>query len=294
MLYGKFGKSIVEKFLKPYNEKLYAVDLSKLDVDAMGRFFPYADKEAIIRNFKEFNNTSYNDTFLYPVNGADTIVKILFNKLDKDKIYLNESVVEVNLKDKYVVTSSNEKIYFDRLINTIPLNNFLPLIKEDKLANELSYNKVLVFNLGFDKKSKYKDLHWLYVPSNDINFYRVGFYDNILNSDKLSLYVEIGFSKKTVITKEIINEQLDLTLKNLEKMDIVTSDMKLVDYETVLMDPAYVHISKNTDNKIRKLLTDLKRDDVFSIGRYGAWYYCSMEDNMLEAKKLSDDLLGKN
>ena len=31
MLYGKFGKSIVEKFLKPYNEKLYAVDLKTLD-----------------------------------------------------------------------------------------------------------------------------------------------------------------------------------------------------------------------------------------------------------------------
>ena len=39
MLYGKFGKSIVEKFLKPYNEKLYAVDLKTLDKDAMGRFF---------------------------------------------------------------------------------------------------------------------------------------------------------------------------------------------------------------------------------------------------------------
>ena len=52
MLYGKFGKSIVEKFLKPYNEKLYATDLRNLDVDAMGRFFPYADKEAIINNMK--------------------------------------------------------------------------------------------------------------------------------------------------------------------------------------------------------------------------------------------------
>ena len=33
MLYGKFGVSIVEKFLRPYNEKLYAVDLRKLDKD---------------------------------------------------------------------------------------------------------------------------------------------------------------------------------------------------------------------------------------------------------------------
>ena len=45
MLYAKFGRSIAEKFLIPYNTKLYATDLDRLDVDAMGRFFPYADRE---------------------------------------------------------------------------------------------------------------------------------------------------------------------------------------------------------------------------------------------------------
>lgn len=38
MLYCKFGRSIAEKFLIPYNKKLYACDLDKLDKDAMGRF----------------------------------------------------------------------------------------------------------------------------------------------------------------------------------------------------------------------------------------------------------------
>ena len=42
MLYARFGRSIAEKFLIPYNEKLYATDLSSLDRDAMGRFFPHA------------------------------------------------------------------------------------------------------------------------------------------------------------------------------------------------------------------------------------------------------------
>src|SRR3954466_12140645 len=31
MLYARFGRSIAEKFLIPYNEKLYAADLSRLD-----------------------------------------------------------------------------------------------------------------------------------------------------------------------------------------------------------------------------------------------------------------------
>ena len=70
MLYAKFGRSISEKFLIPYNEKLYATDLSTLDVDAMGRFFPYADIDEIIGNFRKSDNASYNSTFTYPEGGA--------------------------------------------------------------------------------------------------------------------------------------------------------------------------------------------------------------------------------
>ena len=52
MLEKKLGKSITEKFLRPYNEKLYATDLDTLDVDAMGRFFPHADIADIIANMR--------------------------------------------------------------------------------------------------------------------------------------------------------------------------------------------------------------------------------------------------
>lgn len=101
MLYGKFGKSIVEKFLKPYNEKLYAVDLTTLDKDAMGRFFPYADIPAIIDNMKaNKDSTSYNNSFLYPRSGAGSFIQILYDALDKEKVLLNHVVVKIDRADK--------------------------------------------------------------------------------------------------------------------------------------------------------------------------------------------------
>ena len=45
-------------------------------------------------------------------------------------------------------------------------------------ADRYSYNKVLVFNLGFDRKGPERH-HWIYFPSPDQVFYRIGFYDNI-------------------------------------------------------------------------------------------------------------------
>lgn len=292
MLYGKFGKSIVEKFLKPYNEKLYAVDLTKLDVDAMGRFFPYADKEAIINNMKNSKVNSYNASFLYPKNGAASFIEILYNELDKQKVLLNTSVVSLDLDNKKATLSNGDVVEYENLINTMPLNHFLKLIGGyEELLSEMSYNKVLVFNLGFDKASPLcKDEHWIYIPSKDCNYYRAGFYNNILGGEKLSMYIEIGYNKDDKITKEIINEQLDLTLKNLEESGIISKDMKLVDHETIIMDPAYVHIETETTKKIDKLKDEFKNQNVYTIGRYGAWIYNSMEDSMVKAKELAGKL----
>ena len=291
MLYGKFGKSIVEKFLKPYNEKLYAIDLTKLDVDAMGRFFPYADKEAIINNMKKSTNDSYNNSFLYPKNGAGSFIEILNNNLDDKKILLNTCVTSIDLDKKKVTLSDDNVIEYEYLINTIPLNKFLSISNLDKkLEDELSYNKVLVFNLGFNKKSNLDKEHWLYIPDKDCNYYRIGFYDNILGQDKLSMYVEIGYSKDAIIDEKEINKQLELTLDNLKKQNIIDNETKLEEYMSIVMDPAYVHINHDTDKKIRELFNSLEKNNVYSIGRYGAWTYCSMEDCMLEAKTLSEKI----
>lgn len=290
MLYGKFGKSIVEKFLKPYNEKLYACDLHTLDKDAMGRFFPYADLKTIINNMKNSHTGSYNNTFLYPKNGAGSFMDVLYQKLDKEKVLLENEVSSVNINDKKINTTDGSIIEYEYLINTSPLNIFLNLLDDNKyhkLSNELSYNKVLVFNLGFNKKSKYTKENWMYIPSKEINFYRIGFYDNILNTDKLSMYIEIGYGKDDEIN---IEEQLKLTLDNLLKLGIIDEDTKLEEYVPIVMNPAYVHINTKNDLDVKNALKELNSNHIYSIGRYGGWTYCSMEDCMIEAKDLADKL----
>lgn len=288
MLYGKFGKSIVEKFLKPYNEKLYACDLKKLDKEAMGRFFPYADLKQIINNMKNNKDSSYNNTFLYPKKGAGSFIDILYNKLDKNKVLLDTTITSIDLKNKIVTTNAGNKYKFEYLINTAPLNHFLELFGDEefeKLKDELSYNKVLVFNLGFNKKSKFTKEHWMYIPDKKCNYYRIGFYDNILDSEKLSMYIEIGYDKNADIN---VKEQLRLTLENLKKQNIIDDTMQLEEYMPIIMDPAYVHINGITYEKILKLKQYLSQTNIYTIGRYGGWTYCSMEDCMIEAKNLCE------
>ena len=286
MLYVKFGKSIAEKFLIPYNEKLYATDLNTLDVDAMGRFFPYANKEQIVKNFRNSQNNSYNAFFLYPKQGVIKVIESIASHIDKTKISFNEHLVSVDRNNKVAITNKRE-IHFDNLISTVPFPQLLEMSNVKFDANIYSWNKVLVFNLGFDKKGVEKRNNWIYFPNKEFVFYRVGFYDNIIGQDKMSLYVEVGFNKDATEIDE--NWYLQKVLEDLRRAGFITNE-KLVDHCTILMDPAYVHITKQSEtDKIEKMKT-LKKSDIYSIGRYGAWKYCSLEDNIFDAIELAKKL----
>ena len=291
MLYGKFGAGITERFLRPYNEKLYACDLNELEQSAMGRFFPYADLNKILCNMKKAGNQSYNDFFEYPKKGAAVFVDILMSNISKAKVICNSKVSNIDINN-HIAIVNGEEISYKRLINTAPLNQFIDMISGnafDSIKSKLHANQVLVYNLGFDKKSSLKDVHWLYFPSKDINFYRVGFYDVILDTDRLSMYVEIGYSDNVEITEAEIYRQLKLTLENLHRCGIITNH-KLVSYNHIVMNPAYVHITEESQSGVVDLKEKLSKYDIYTIGRYGSWTYCSIEDCMLEAIRLSNEL----
>lgn len=287
MLYVKFGKSIAEKFLIPYNSKLYACDLNTLDKDAMGRFFPYAGKEEIVKNFKCKENRSYNATFVYPKSGAIAYINSIKSYIDEGKIKLSCEVRSIDTMRRQVETASGEIIHYDRLISTIP---FPTLLKNAKISFDecvYNWNQVLVFNLGFDTKGKDTQSHWVYFPEPKYCFYRVGFYSNILSSDRMSLYVELGFKKDEVVCPE---EWLDRVLADLKEADIIDVKQQLVDYQSIIMNPAYVHINSESLADVSDRKKWLGDNGIYSIGRYGSWTYCSIEDNIKEAKLLAEKL----
>lgn len=279
MLYARFGRSIAEKFLIPYNEKLYATDLSTLDRDAMGRFFPHAELTDIIRNMKQADNATYNAHFTYPEGGAIEYVKAIASEVEPSAIHLNEGVQSIDLSRKIVRTAKSE-YQFKRLVTSAP---FPALLKLCGLPVDSTYtwNQVLVFNLGFDSKGP-KDTHWVYFPDRSLAFYRIGFYDNIFDHPRMSLYVELGYPRNAMVDVASAREQV---LEGLKREGIITTQ-KLISEHSVLMNPAYVHITSKSISEVARVKAELAKSGVYSIGRYGSWTYCSIEDNIIEARAL--------
>lgn len=292
-IFNNYGEGISCAFLLPYNEKLYACDLNELDKDAMGRFFPKVEFEDVLLSpVTVSSSVSYNQTFSYPKSGAQTFVRVLESNANKTSSYLMDTnVKKINIDEKTLETNSGEVIKYDLLINTMPFDKLIQCsgIKFEPSV-KLSANKVLVFNIGFDSRVEEIKDHWIYYPGEEV-FYRVGCYHNIFNKNKASLYVEIGASSDSQFDEK---ELLSKVLNDLERVGLVDSNMTMIDYEFIVMDPAYVHI--NTESQVFKdqMKSELMKKGIYSAGRYGDWKYCSIEDNIIEAISLAKDISKKH
>ena len=281
MLVRRFGRGIAERFLIPYNEKLYACDLDRLDVEAMGRFFPHADIEDIIRNMQQADNASYNATFTYPVGGAIQFIHALLMDLPDTILAYSERLEAIDL-DAQIATTSNRQIKFEKVVSSAPFDKLCQLSSLAYPSGVFSSNKVQVFNLGFDKKGA-EGVHWVYFPDKALPFYRIGFYDNIMDTDRMSLYVELGAESGQEFDLDVTREAV---LRGLRQEGYVV-DHELVSWHSVAMDPAYVHITQQSMAEHKRLSKRLRDSGVYPVGRYGGWTYCSIEDNIIETRALA-------
>ena len=285
MVVGRLGRAIAERFLIPYNEKLYACDLDQLDADAMERFFPHVELADVIEAMRSgVEDSSYNATFTYPRGGAVEYIRALLADLPDDMVRCAQAATALDVHQR-VVTTNRGDIRYGRLVSSAPLPQLLAMSGLEYDAEAFSCNAVQVFNLGFDRKGP-EGIHWLYEPSPSVRFYRVGFYDNIHDSDRMSLYVEIGVPEETVVDEAV---ELDRVLADLRQIGVV-GDHRLVASHAVRLDPGYVHLSERSRAETARVRSVLNDAGVDSIGRYGGWTYCSIEDNIIEARALAATL----
>lgn len=287
MLYARYGRGIAERFLIPYNEKLYATDLAALDEHAMGRFFPHADVADIVRNMKRPDNGGYNGAFTYPAGGAIEYVRALLHDLPADAVACGERVVAIDPVGK-TATTTRRTLRWRHLVSSAPLPALARACGVVHDADAFSWNAVLVFNLGFDRKGR-GDTHWMYFPDRATSYYRVGWYDNILGADRMSLYVELGAPAGARWDVETTRARV---LADLARDGIIT-DHQLVAWHAVVLDPAYVHITRRSLAESARVIAQLDAAGIHAVGRYGGWTYCSIEDNLIETRALAARLAAR-
>ena len=154
-----------------------------------------------------------------------------------------------------------------------------------------TWNKVLVFNLGFDRKGP-SDVHWIYYPDRDGASTGSASTTTSSPSDRMSLYVEIGClptSRSPGRRRRDPRARAGGPGARGHRRP-TTSWWRRT---TSVLDPAYVHITRASladaaaqRGRAAPLAASTR------IGRYGGWTYCSIEDNIVEARALAQALGG--
>lgn len=289
--YFVFGKGIAEKYLIPYNEKIWKRPLEEISLEWVGGRVPNPPIDDIIKSAVGIPTEGYTHqlNFYYPIRGGiqslpDAISKELFGR-----IINNFKIRRIKIEDeKYIVKGQNTEHLFDMVISTIPLPNILQILEGDTIPKELSkeliesldYNSLITVSLGMPRDNiLVKDVHWMYFPHEGI-FHRIAFLHNyspyMAPKGKGQILAEISINPKEV-NKISPFYLVEVVKEDLEKLDILRSS-KDVEVEHVhVWEFAYVVNNHEYSKTREKALSLLKSLGIESLGRFGSWRYLNMD-----------------
>jgi len=293
-----FGAGFAKHFFYSYQQKIFACNLNNISASWTGRFVPKTSLKQIIEGalHDKQDAVGYNAQFFYPKKGGIFAwVKKIADAINAP-IYTDFCVKKINLKEKVIHFSNGHAEPFEQLVSTMPLDTMLHCVQEKssttfkRALNHLRCNSVINFNLGVNRPDL-SDKHWIYYPEKHYPFYRIGFPHNFTQHatppNCSSLYGEfahIGKSQQWI--NKTLKHALTATKKvlNIANQDIVTQKIMHISH-------AYVIYDFWRDKNVPKLLRRLKAHNVHAAGRYGEWKYASMQEGILDGKKLAESLI---
>jgi len=290
-----FGIGLAKHFFFPYQKKILQYNLKKIAASWTGRFVPQTDLKTIIDGAisKQEESIGYNATFYYPKQGGiDQLIKGITSKLKKP-INTNYEVKMIDLNRKQVTFSNGHCESYETLINTMPLKVFLQKVIDKSTTTfhqqhkHLVANSVLNINIGTSRKN-INDHHWTYIPGKDYPFYRVGFphlfAQNMAPANCSAIYTEVAYIGQT------IDNLPNYVFEKIKKF-FALNDREIIVKQKLTIHHAYVIYNFWRERHLETLLAQLTQNNIYSIGRYGAWKYSSMQEAVLDGKKNAETIL---
>lgn len=279
-----FGKGIADYYMIPYNEKIWAYPLEKMETQWMRGKMPLPEKKEIIRSLLLKDPTERkmpHSTFYYPIHGGiQTMINAIADGLD---VHCGSPVYKLK-KDvrKWFVNGEDS---FDMVISTIPLP-LLPQVMElpSKVINyirDLKYNGLTTIFFDCPKT----DISWLYIPSHDFRSHRVCYQSSFTPYANPNPNRGCG-------ALEVIGKQFEITPNIVQDSTILPSDLdfrQVIDCE--FTEYAYVIHDVNYRKNIGSILDYFEGDNSFKLlGRWGTWNYKNMDMCMRDAINLVETI----
>jgi UDP-galactopyranose mutase len=279
-----FGAGITKHFMRPYNFKVWATPAELMNFGWIGERVSVVDVEAVLRNvIYDEPATSWgpNDTFRYPLKGGTgTLYHHIADPL-RDHIELECTVRSVDPEARVVETHDGRRWQYDHLLSTMPLNRLVSLMEHTpdtvrRAADDLAWSGSHIVGIGIDRPAE-TTKNWIYFPEPSVPFYRVTYLSNYSPymtpaPDQTLLLTETSRSRyKVAPTETIVDDVVD----GLVHTGLMTEEDRgrMVTHWRCSPDMTYPVPSVGRDAALGTVQPWLRRHDISSRGRFGAWLY---------------------
>jgi protoporphyrinogen oxidase len=180
-LYHHFGKGLAEKYLIPYNEKIWNVPAEELGLEWVEGRVPKPPLEDVIKAAVGVETEGYTHQlyFNYPLRGGiESLPRAIEQKVPNITPYFD--VERVWKEDgKWCVSNGLFTRRFEKLVSTIPIQELahaLDGVPADIIAavDSLRYNSLITCAVGFHSTTL-PDYTAIYVPDPAVRFHRLSF-----------------------------------------------------------------------------------------------------------------------
>jgi len=280
----------------PYNKKIWTLHPRKMNTSWLRDEVVHPPKlhniVAVTKKRKKEKMPRW-----YPFRGGSGAIPQAFSAR-LENVYLNKKVSKIDLKEKSVSFFDGEKVFYKKLISTISLTEMKNIIKKlpknvKDAISCLRYNSVLCVNLGISGRH-ISDMHWIYFPEKKYSFARVYFPSNCSPYNapigRSSVSAITTYSKSKPLKKDVVRK----TVLELREAGILRKSDRILVKDIMHIKYGFPIPTLDRDKNVKIIQTFLRKNNIFSIGRYGNWEYSGMEHAIMAGKELvHKNFLGK-
>lgn len=299
--YYTFGKGIAEKYLVPYNRKIWKTDPKKMGMEWVERI-PKPPRKDIIKSSLGIPTEGYKHQlyYLYPEKGGVESLITAFEKHSKGKITKNFGIDGIYRKNgKWIITSKKQKKEYDQIVSTIPIFDLVKTLKNIVIPQKvrvaikgLEYRSLITVLLGLNTP-KLNDLTAIYFPEPDFYPHRVSFPSNFSSltvpKGHFSVMAEITVPKNKSYLKTSKSKIYSNVIKGLIKRNIIKPN-SVVYKNMFITEYAYPVYKKNYVKHMAIIKNYLESVNIYACGRFGGFEYINTDVCIEKGKKLAEEL----
>jgi len=299
-----FGKGICEKYLFPYNRKVWNIPVNQLSMLWAERI-PNPPADDIIKSSIGYQTEGYVHQLFYnyPKRGGYKAISTAWEKKTKSPIEFEYNVNKIErLPDgKWSMTNGVTPIVVDELISTMPIHELVKILKIPipkkvlTAVKKLIVNPMYVISLGV-KGTDNEKVTATYFPEDDFLVNRISYPATFSpqNAPKghFSIQAEITCKKNSDSWRMTDRAILAHTINGLAKRGLV--DKTKIAYTNVKRaDYAYVVYDQQYEKNVAIIREWFPKQGIHLLGRFSYFEYINVDGVVATAQMIAEKITGK-